>query len=66
MRISVDVMNGQISISEAMLLEIKNICKYWPNKLHAARHQLLVPARLFINRMLEVLHNTHRGKNSVN
>ena len=75
MGILVDVDKGQISIPEVKLTEIKSICKDWSHRTHATRRQLqsllgrllyihkcVVPARLFVNRMLQVLRNTPVGQ----
>ena len=75
MGIMVDVEKGQISIPEDKLLEIKNICNQWASKTFATRRQLqsllgrllyihkcVVPAWLFVNRMLQVMRNTPIGQ----
>ena len=68
MGIEIDIEKGQMSIPEQKLSEILEVCKNWQSKVHANKRQLqsligkllfvhkcVRPARLFVNRMLEVL-----------
>ena len=74
--IQVDTVNKTLSIPQKKLQEIKQRCKTWTQKKTVTKHQYqsllgsllyitkcIKPARIFLNRMLQVLrshHNSHR------
>ena len=74
--IQVDTVNKTLSIPQEKLQEIKTVCKAWTHKKVVTKQQYqsllgsllyitkcIKPARIFLNRMLQVLrahHNSHR------
>ena len=76
MGILIDVENNILKIPDRKMAEIKSLCKKWAQKTTAIKRQLksllekllyihccVRPSRLFVNRMLALLRNSHNDCN---